>query len=52
MRYRINYGNGQVDYPGSLAKCRAALPSCGGFAYIQFRDNQTGDWFNIKYLGK
>lgn len=49
MRYRINYGNGQVDCVGcSLARCRRELPSCGPFAYIQFQDAQTGDWFRVR----
>jgi hypothetical protein len=51
MKYRINFGQGQVDYPGSLKKCREYLKSLNcPYAYIQFRD--CGEWFNIKHLGK
>lgn len=52
MKYRINFGNGQVDYPGSLKKCRAYLKTITNWngAYIQFKDFQTGEWFHIRYL--
>ena len=54
MKYRINFGQGQVDYPGSLKKCREYLKSLNNApsAYIQFKDFETGEWFNIKYLSK
>lgn len=50
MKYRVNYGNGQVYYPGSLKKCREYLKTLQGWsgAFIQFKEN--GEWFNIKYL--
>lgn len=53
MNYRINYGNGQVEYPGSLAKCKRALADIhripgGGGAYIQRREPFTCDWFRYQ----
>jgi hypothetical protein len=47
-RYRVNYGQGQVEYPGSKAECfRFLAEHCRdcGFAYVQWQDPDTGDWF-------
>jgi hypothetical protein len=46
--YRVNYGNGQVEYPGGLKACRQFLTTCDGFAFVQQLDLETGDWFRVK----
>jgi len=51
-KFRVNFGNGQVDYPGSLKKCREYIKSLKDWngAFIQYKE--CGEWFNIKYMGK
>ncbi len=49
MRYRVNFGNGQVQYCGGLKSCMAYVRAFGdGHSFIQFQDNETGDWFTYK----
>jgi hypothetical protein len=52
MRYRINYGNGQIEAPATRQQARADLahyrrsnPNAGDFAFLEFEDPDTGDWF-------
>jgi hypothetical protein len=57
-RYRINFGNCQVHYPGDLKACFrfiATDKADGPRPYIEFQDRDTGDWFRSKannYVGK
>lgn len=54
-RYRVDYGNGQVWYPGPLssrllAQCRAhiaAMDLYRDYASVEHLDIQTGDWVRV-----
>ena len=52
-RYRVNFGNGQVQYVDGNTKkaCYAYLANpennCGGWAFVEFEDPDTGDWFRL-----
>lgn len=53
MRYRVNWGNGQVDYPGDRRACEAyARQSGDGYAFVQFQDRQSGEWFSVRWLDR
>ena len=52
LRYRVNYGNGQVHYTanGTKKECFAYIASDAcetyrDFHYIEFQDPDTGEWF-------
>lgn len=48
MRYRVNYGNGQVEYPGDKRACLrwiANLTQYQSLAFVEWRDPDTGEWF-------
>ena len=46
-RYRVNFGNGQVHYPGATKReCFAFIAAhCDGFAFVEWCDPDTGEWF-------
>lgn len=49
-RYRVNYGNGQVDYvPGHTRRACNALIAAhlggGPPGYVEFQDPDTREWF-------
>lgn len=50
FRYRVNFGNGQVEYvPGdSRVACERYIADpanrCGAAAFVEFQDPDTGDW--------
>ena len=48
---RVNFGNGQVNYAGSLAACRRYLSELrdeyAGSAFLERRDPETGDWYAV-----
>ncbi len=48
MRYRVNYGNGQVwEAPSKKAAFRhiAEMDLYQEFAYVQWFDEESGEWF-------
>jgi hypothetical protein len=49
LRYRVNFGNGQVHYPGDKRACFRYIGDpandCGGYAFVEWQDPETGDWF-------
>lgn len=53
LRYRVNYGNGQVEYPeanrhGLKAACIAyiaAMDLYRDYAFVEFQDPDTDEWF-------
>jgi hypothetical protein len=46
--FRVNFGNGQIHYAGTRAACEQFIAAFGdGFAFVQFQDQQTGDWFRL-----
>ena len=48
--YRINLGNGQIHYAGSLRDCLSWIARHGdGFSFIQFRDSETNEWFTYRW---
>jgi hypothetical protein len=49
LRYRVNYGNGQVWYAPSKREAYAHIRSMDRYqehAFVQFQDPDTGDWFD------
>lgn len=51
MKYRVNYGNGQVSSMMSKAECKRLIASMDLYrelAFIQFRDAETGEWFRAR----
>ena len=45
MTYRVNFGNGQVHYAGSLAACERFIRDHGdGFTFLERYEPETGDW--------
>ena len=50
LKYRINFGNGQVaylPYGGKREYLRFAIEQADGHAYVQFQDPDTGEWFCV-----
>jgi hypothetical protein len=45
-RYRVNFGNGQVHYPGNRSACWRFVAAHGdGFTFIEWQDPDTAEWF-------
>lgn len=51
-KYRINFGNGQVSNTFKSLKAAEAERDLGEApkGHIEFRDPDTGEWFNVKWL--
>lgn len=50
-RYRVNYGNGQICYAGSLEACKRHITEMDlyqAYAFIEWQDWETGDWFRYR----
>lgn len=45
-QYRLNFGQGQVAYPGSLKLCREWEKDYPG-SFIEKREPDTGEWFPL-----
>lgn len=48
LRYRVNFGNGQVyDVARKAEAFRyiASLEQYAAFAFVEWQDPETGDWF-------
>jgi hypothetical protein len=53
--YRVNFGNGQVHYPGltypglTRAQCeRYATDHGDGYAFVEGKDPDSGEWFRLQ----
>jgi hypothetical protein len=45
-KYRVNFGNGQVHYPGNKRACLQYIAQYGdGWSFVEWQDPETGDWF-------
>ena len=47
MRYRVNFGNGQVHYAGDRESCVRYIATFG-CGFLEFKDAETGDWFSVR----
>lgn len=50
LRYRVNFGNGQVYEPGDKRACLRYLAEIqgelyGAYAFVEWQDPETLDWF-------
>jgi hypothetical protein len=46
LRYRVNFGNGQVHDVESKAAAGRYITDYGdAWSFVQWQDPQTGDWF-------
>ena len=46
LKYRVNFGNGQVHYAGDKSACFRFRALYGdGYTFIEWQDPQTGEWF-------
>lgn len=51
MRYRVNFGNGQVHYAGSRLDCISYIRRYGDrYSFVEFQDSESGDWFSINRI--
>ncbi len=57
LKYRVNYGNGQVSNTMTLAQCRQHIVACihakrdpyADLYVIQQYDPEMGEWFTTKH---
>lgn len=47
-KYRVNFGQGQVHYPGDRKACWRFIASLDNSAgcFVEWQDPDTGDWFS------
>ena len=46
LRYRVNFGNGQVkDVPSKAEAARALAAHGDDYAFVQWQEPQSGEWF-------
>lgn len=49
--YRVNFGNGQVHYAGSLKETLAFVRNYGDAqTFIQKRDLETMEWHSVRIM--
>lgn len=49
--YRVNFGNGQVHYAGSLKETLAFVRDFGdAHTFIQKRDPDTFEWHSVRIM--